>query len=329
MVALFAFLYLPLVVLVVLSFNDAQRAVVSGRASRRAGTARSSGDPDCSRGPWDDAAHRRGGDDHLRGPRDAAGPGPGALHAKQRARQRGLLPVARPGHRARHRLAVLLLAHPAAARASARSSSPTPSGASPSRRPSSGPGCAGSTGRSRRPRWTWASGRSRRSSGSRCRSSCRGSLSAALVVFTLSVDEFVIAYFTAGRTVTFPIQVYSMIRFGVTPEINAVATLLLAFSLILIAAPCSSTVAAGPPRALTRYRRSRLDGASRRRRVERRRRGRRERHRDPACGQDVRRRPRAGRRLDLRSARRNSSRCSARAGAARRPSCAAWAGSSS
>ncbi len=62
-----------------------------------------------------------------------------------------------------------------------------------------------------------------------------GIVSAALVVFTLSVDEFVIAYFTAGRTVTFPIQVYSMIRFGVTPEINAVATLLLAFSMVLVA----------------------------------------------------------------------------------------------
>ncbi len=62
-----------------------------------------------------------------------------------------------------------------------------------------------------------------------------GIVAATLVVFTLSVDEFVIAYFTAGRTVTFPIQVYSMIRFGVTPEINAVATLLLAFSMILVA----------------------------------------------------------------------------------------------
>ena len=61
-----------------------------------------------------------------------------------------------------------------------------------------------------------------------------GIISAALVVFTLSVDEFVIAYFTAGQTVTFPIQVYSMIRFGVTPAINAVATLMLALSMILI-----------------------------------------------------------------------------------------------
>ncbi len=61
-----------------------------------------------------------------------------------------------------------------------------------------------------------------------------GIVAAALVVFTLSVDEFVIAYFTAGRTVTFPIQVYSMIRFGVTPEINAVATMLLAFSMVFL-----------------------------------------------------------------------------------------------
>lgn len=61
-----------------------------------------------------------------------------------------------------------------------------------------------------------------------------GIVAAALVVFTLSVDEFVIAYFTAGQTVTFPILVYSMIRFGVTPEINAVATLMLAFSMLLI-----------------------------------------------------------------------------------------------
>lgn len=61
-----------------------------------------------------------------------------------------------------------------------------------------------------------------------------GIVAAALVVFTLSVDEFVIAYFTAGTTVTFPIQVYSMIRFGVTPEINAVATMLLAFSMVFL-----------------------------------------------------------------------------------------------
>ena len=41
-----------------------------------------------------------------------------------------------------------------------------------------------------------------------------------------------IAYFTAGTTVTFPIQIYSMIRFGITPEINAVATILLSVTML-------------------------------------------------------------------------------------------------
>ena len=65
-----------------------------------------------------------------------------------------------------------------------------------------------------------------------------GIVAGALIAFTLSFDEFIIAFFTAGPTVvTFPIRIYSMIRFGVTPVVNAVAALILAlsFSLILIA----------------------------------------------------------------------------------------------
>ena len=62
-----------------------------------------------------------------------------------------------------------------------------------------------------------------------------GIVAAALVVFTLSIDEFVIAYFTAGQTVTFPIQIYGMIKFGITPEINAVATILLSITMLSIA----------------------------------------------------------------------------------------------
>ena len=62
-----------------------------------------------------------------------------------------------------------------------------------------------------------------------------GIVAAALVVFTLSVDEFVIASFTAGQTVTFPIQIYGMIKFGITPEINAVATILLCVTMLSIA----------------------------------------------------------------------------------------------
>lgn len=61
-----------------------------------------------------------------------------------------------------------------------------------------------------------------------------GVIAGALVAFTLSLDEFVIAFFTAGLRTTFPIQVYSMIRFGVTPEINAAATLLVTVSVIVV-----------------------------------------------------------------------------------------------
>lgn len=61
-----------------------------------------------------------------------------------------------------------------------------------------------------------------------------GVIAGALLVFTLSVDEFVIAYFTAGVEITLPIQIYSMIRFGVTPVINALATVVLAVSILLV-----------------------------------------------------------------------------------------------
>ena len=53
----------------------------------------------------------------------------------------------------------------------------------------------------------------------------------ALLAFTLSVDEFIIAFFTAGAgrsSITLPMQIYSMIRF--TPEINALATLVMGVS---------------------------------------------------------------------------------------------------
>ncbi len=57
----------------------------------------------------------------------------------------------------------------------------------------------------------------------------------ALLVFTLSLDEFVVAYFTDGpNTPTLPIVIYSMVRFGVTPEINALAALLLLVSFTIV-----------------------------------------------------------------------------------------------
>jgi spermidine/putrescine transport system permease protein len=58
-------------------------------------------------------------------------------------------------------------------------------------------------------------------------------IAGALLAFTLSVDEFIIAFFTAGAgrsSTTLPMQIYAMIRFGVTPEINALATLVLGIS---------------------------------------------------------------------------------------------------
>ncbi|MDP9299359.1 MAG: ABC transporter permease, partial [Actinomycetota bacterium] len=62
-----------------------------------------------------------------------------------------------------------------------------------------------------------------------------GVLAGALVAFTLSVDEFVLAFFNSGPTsVTFPIRVYSRIRFGVTPEINAIAASVLTVTLLLV-----------------------------------------------------------------------------------------------
>jgi spermidine/putrescine transport system permease protein len=62
-----------------------------------------------------------------------------------------------------------------------------------------------------------------------------GIAAGALVAFTLSVDDFLIAYFTAGPgSSTLPIRIYSMIKRGVTPEVNALATLLLIFSLVTI-----------------------------------------------------------------------------------------------
>lgn len=62
-----------------------------------------------------------------------------------------------------------------------------------------------------------------------------GMVAGALLSFTLSLDEFVIAFFTTAPTSpTLPIVIYSMVRFGVTPEINALATMLLFVSVITV-----------------------------------------------------------------------------------------------
>ena len=63
-----------------------------------------------------------------------------------------------------------------------------------------------------------------------------GLLAGYLMSFTLSIDDFVITFFTAGVGVTtLPLQIYSMIKVAVTPEVNAVSTLLMALTLTMIA----------------------------------------------------------------------------------------------
>lgn len=60
-------------------------------------------------------------------------------------------------------------------------------------------------------------------------------LAGFLMSFTFSFDDFIIAFFVAGSKTTLPMYVFASIRRGVTPEINAVATMVLIASLILIA----------------------------------------------------------------------------------------------
>ncbi len=62
-----------------------------------------------------------------------------------------------------------------------------------------------------------------------------GIVAAALLAFTLSIDDFVISFFVAGPgSTTLPVRVYSMIRFGLSPEVNAVSTLMFVGSTILV-----------------------------------------------------------------------------------------------
>ena len=60
-------------------------------------------------------------------------------------------------------------------------------------------------------------------------------IAGALLAFTLSLDDFVITFFTSGPdTVTFPVKVYSMLRFSVTPEVNAASTMLIVLTIVLM-----------------------------------------------------------------------------------------------
>ena len=59
-------------------------------------------------------------------------------------------------------------------------------------------------------------------------------LAACLLGFTLSMDEIAVSFFLAGTQPTLPVYVWGLLRFGFTPEVNAVFTLIGAFSLLLI-----------------------------------------------------------------------------------------------
>lgn len=57
-------------------------------------------------------------------------------------------------------------------------------------------------------------------------------IAAALIAFTLSLDDFVITYFTAGpNSITLPVKINSMVRFSVTPEVNAASTALIVITI--------------------------------------------------------------------------------------------------
>ena len=77
-------------------------------------------------------------------------------------------------------------------------------------------------------------------------------IAALLLSFTFSFDDYVLPAFTNGTTSTWPIVLYSAVRFGITPAVNALATLMLLVTLVLIVA------------VAILLRRSRVEGRARR-----------------------------------------------------------------
>jgi spermidine/putrescine transport system permease protein len=59
-------------------------------------------------------------------------------------------------------------------------------------------------------------------------------IAAALLIFTLSMDEIAVSFFLIGRSNTLPLEIWSRLRRGITPEINAISTIILLFSMCLI-----------------------------------------------------------------------------------------------
>ena len=61
-------------------------------------------------------------------------------------------------------------------------------------------------------------------------------IGAALLIFTLSMDEIAVSFFLIGRDNTLPLEIWGRLRRGITPEINAISTIIFGFSLIAIVA---------------------------------------------------------------------------------------------
>ena len=59
-------------------------------------------------------------------------------------------------------------------------------------------------------------------------------IGSALLIFTLSMDEIAVSFFLIGRDNTLPLEIWSRLRRGMTPEINAVSTIIFTFSLAMI-----------------------------------------------------------------------------------------------
>src|SRR5579863_4043189 len=59
-------------------------------------------------------------------------------------------------------------------------------------------------------------------------------IGAGLLIFTLSMDEIAVSFFLYGREYTLPLEIWGRLRRGITPEINAISTLILLVSIILI-----------------------------------------------------------------------------------------------
>ena len=59
-------------------------------------------------------------------------------------------------------------------------------------------------------------------------------IGAALLIFTLSMDEIAVSFFLIGRENTLPLEIWGRLRRGITPEINAISTIIFLFSLVAI-----------------------------------------------------------------------------------------------